>query len=603
MYACTRGIIHSLFEIFPSIDTTRVPSFGGIQFSLGGFHGLREGFGALFRLELAVLIFVLPRNGRTVKKTNRSFVFQCIFRPPITQRTQTHTSSTMAASTLLACAALAAPQMNLLFMMADQLRWDAIGSGGATTPNIDSIGANGLTLAKAYTTTPTCTPARAALLTGQKPWNHGMLGYGAIASKYPVEMADTLDTAGYQTYSFGKDHFGWNSTAKGAIPHGYEHLDLFDGLVGEMDNYTVWFENLMPGKTPRSGWPTLDYNSWRGAPYVYNESLHPTAYVGRQAADGLKQIYAKQRSGEDTRPFFVKISFHRPHSPYDPPQRILDKVTEADLKPLRIATDNWDAWFANTSHGCGPSKPDAWCGLMPTNETILAKRAYYGSIRFVDEWVGTILEEVNYDNTLILWTADHGDGQGDHYHWRKGYPYEVSAHIPMLIRWPASVASQIPRGSVSYEVTELRDVFPTMADAAGLEIPATVDGASLLCLVDPTRKQCSQWREYLDLEHSTCYNAQNHWNALTDGKVKYIFNANYAANSTVFPQEQLFNLTADPYELVDLHASAAYASELSMWRERMVKQFENEGRGDVWVKAGVLQQRTAGQTYSPNYPK
>ena len=119
------------------------------------------------------------------------------------------------------------------------------------------------------------------------------------------------------------------------------------------------------------------------------------------------------------------------------------------------------------------------------------------------------------------------------------------------------------RGHVETElVTELRDVFPTMLDAAGATstIPAghQIDGMSLLCLLkDPSGKSCSGctsatgcsadgkgWRAWLDLEHTTCYNATNHWSALTDGKMKYIFNA---CPTCSFPaKEQLFNLTADP---------------------------------------------------------
>lgn len=175
------------------------------------------------------------------------------------------------------------------------------------------------------------------------------------------------------------------------------------------------------------------------------------------------------------------------------------------------------------------------------------------------------------ESTFILWSADHGDGQGDHYHWRKGYPYEFSAHVPMLMRWPQSYSSvaSIPRGTViTGLVSELRDIFHTavdVGDAAGL-IPAghfkPEDGKSLLCLLkDPTGATCDYagnpgpWRQALDMEHSTCYNESNHWNALTDGSIKYVFRA-------FFGDEQLFNLTADKYELEELSNDPLYVSLL-----------------------------------------
>ena len=107
------------------------------------------------------------------------------------------------------------------------------------------------------------------------------------------------------------------------------------------------------------------------------------------------------------------------------------------------------------------------------------------------------------------------------------------------------------------------------------------------------------WRPYLDLEHSTCYNDTNHWSALTDGKMKYIFNA--FEGGTFPPKEQLFNLTADPGERVGLDNDHEYAAELFKWRARMVAQFEAEGRGPGWVSNSVLQLRPS-ETYGPNYP-
>jgi hypothetical protein len=293
------------------------------------------------------------------------------------------------------------------------------------------------------------------------------------------------------------------------------------------------------------------------------------------------------------------------------------------LPEVQLATDGWDTVFhGGTGYptGCGPSDLSAWCGLMPKPAQQLGRRSYMANVAFIDEWVGKIMETMvsrNFlERTFIIWTADHGDGQADHYHWRKGFPYQFSANVPMLFRWPESYPSKTPRGTVITDlVTELRDVFPTMLDAAGAmdTVPPEhkIDGTSLLCLLeDAGGKACrwtstgnasggTGWRPWLDLEHATCYNASNHWSALTDGKMKYIFNA--CPSCTFPPREQLFNLSADPGELVGQHANPAYAAELVKWRGRMVAQFESEGRGPLWVKDGVLQTRPS-ITYGPNFP-
>ena len=110
--------------------------------------------------------------------------------------------------------------MNLLFSMADQLRFDALASVTPSlhTPNLDALAADGVRFLHAYSSTPTCTPARAALLTGRSPWGHGMLGYGAVAERYPFEYPRALVAAGYHLGVAGKDHYGWNSSGPMAAP-------------------------------------------------------------------------------------------------------------------------------------------------------------------------------------------------------------------------------------------------------------------------------------------------------------------------------------------------------------------------------------------------
>ena len=158
--------------------------------------------------------------------------------------------------------------------------------------------------------------------------------------------------------------------------------------------------------------------------------------------------------------------------------------------------------------------------------------------------------------------------------------------------------ASLPRGLVLDALVELRDVAPTLLEAAGLlpaDAASVMDGRSLLChLADGG---CPSWRSMLDLEHSTCYNASNHWSALVTGEAKYVFNAQHAT-------EQLFNLTADPYEATDLASSAAHTSTLRAFREALVAQFQREQRGPAWVLPnGTLPARPMGQMYGPNYPQ
>jgi len=223
-----------------------------------------------------------------------------------------------------------------------------------------------------------------------------------------------------------------------------------------------------------------------------------------------------------------------------------------------------------------------------------SRRAYYASITFIDEQIGRILAALKKsgmdENTLIIMFSDHGDMLGDHHLWRKTYAYEGSAKIPMLLRWPKSMGIDRQRGKTLPQPTELRDVLPTFLDAAGVPIPNHLDGKSMLELV---RGNTKDWRPFIDLEHSMCYNKE-HWNALTDGRFKYIY---YAYDG----REELFDLTNDPKELHNLSPDPASKNTLLLWRQRMVEHLSE--RGEPFVSGGKLAIRKKRFLYSPHFPK
>lgn len=515
--------------------------------------------------------------------------------------------------------------MNLLFSMADQLRFDALSSvtPSLKTPHLDRLASEGVRFTRAYSSTPTCTPARAALLTGRSPWNHGMLGYGTIAKRYPTfEFPRALVAGGYESTVIGKDHFGWNNSVPGSgggaeFAHDYRHWTVYDGILSENDTYRQWFavEPPLNGSVPQDCWPTLDMNSWSGAAFTCEEHYHPTAWTGR-AAVAFLDAYAGAGNLTTRKPFLLKVSFHRPHSPYDPPARLLEATRASDMPVPARAVDGWSERYRECD---ARSSPDAWCGEQPAADELLARRAYHANVAFVDEQIGLIHDALQRHSllktTLWLFTSDHGDGQGDHFHWRKGFPYEFSSHIPMLLRWPEDAwpagvpPVAVPRGSTLDALVELRDVAPTLLHAAGVwpPAPALLDGDSLLCLLlhpsrlpyagaVPAAPGCPEaWRVMLSLEHDICYNASNHWNALTNGTIKYVYEAQYG-------HEQLFDLVADPHETRNLAVLPQHSHTLASFRSTLVKQFEDEERGEEWVHNGKLVPRPTSTLYSPNYP-
>ncbi len=471
---------------------------------------------------------------------------------------------------------------HILYLMGDQHRGDCLGVDGhpcVATPNLDAIAKEGVHFRKAYTSTPTCTPARSALLTGLSPWQHGMLGYGKVALRYPLETPRALRDAGYYTTGIGKMH--WHPQRN---LHGFHQTILDESGRIESPNfrsdYRSWFWSEAPTLDPDAtgiGWN--DYRSW---PYKLPERLHPTHWTGVVATEFLRNYNRKE-------PFFLKVSFARPHSPYDAPERFQQRYRNAEIPTPVIG-----AWAKRYTEP-NTTKPSLWHGDLGAEQTRRSRQGYYGSVTFIDEQIGRILGELDrrgwLEETLIIYFADHGDMTGDHNLWRKSYAYEASARIPMVMRWPKGMLSD-RRGQVRSEVVELRDILPTFLDAAGAgDLAASCDGRSLLDLL---RGKTEDWREYIDLEHDVCYSKQNHWNALTDGRHKYIYHA-------LDGEEQLFNLEADPGECNDLAPDPKHGGTLRLWRQRMVDHLSE--RGAPFVVHGRLEPRPERMLYSPNYPR
>ena len=473
---------------------------------------------------------------------------------------------------------------NLILITTDQQRGDCLGCDGhpvLETPYLDELAEGGARFPHAYTSVPSCTPARAAILTGMDQWNHGRLTMtGADALEYPATLPGELAKAGYHTQAVGKMHFHPQRKL-----YGFHHMVLDESArrIGNfISDYHLWFDEHREGAYGYRD-HSVDWNSWMGRPTHLPEHLHPTHWT---AGEGIR--FLQQR--DPTKPFFLWLSFARPHSPYDPPQTYYDMyINNPDIpKP---AIGGWAALY---------DKKIADVNAPRTNRTDAevhrARAAYYGNITFIDHQIGRVLYELRrhdrgtFANTLILFTSDHGDMMGDHYHWRKTYAYEGSARIPFLMKYPD--AWTFDRNRALHQPVELRDLMPTFLDAAGLDIPESVNGQSLL---DLSRGKTDTWRTFVQGEHTTCYDKEHGMQYVTDGREKYIWFHHTG-------KEQFFDLDTDPLECHDLADHPAHRSRVERWRKRLAGI--NEERGDPRGQNSTLVPQPDGAlTLSPNYQR
>ncbi len=459
----------------------------------------------------------------------------------------------------------APPRPNILLLMTDQQRGDCLGCDGhpvLETPYLDQLAAEGTRFRRAYSAVPSCAPARSTLLTGMDAWHTGVMGlpWELSRSDYAHTLPGELAKGGYHTQGIGKMDFtparalmGFHHTIidehrmdpHGAVPNFHPY---------QISDYQRWFEEH---KTESCGIHDhgLDWNSWMAQPSHLPEHLHPTHWTAQQAIEFLDRR-------DPTKPFFLKVSFIRPHSPYDPPQRYYDLYKGRPIPDPYVG-----AWASIHDDPAAAVKIDAWRGRRSAEQIRRARACYYGNITFIDHQIGRLVWQTlmrhhrqAWDNTLVVFLSDHGDMLGDHHLWRKVYAYEGSARIPMFIRPPNNW--QVPRGQVLDNVVELRDVMPTLLDAAGLAVPSTCQGHSMLPLV--RGQKGASWRPYLHGEHVKFFGPEQANHYLTDGREKYIW----------FPyldREQLFDLTVDPGECQDLAGQPSKATQLKLWRDRLAE--------------------------------
>lgn len=458
---------------------------------------------------------------------------------------------------------------NFIFILCDQMRADFLGTYGceqAYTPNIDALAASGTRFDHAYTAVPSCLPARAILWSGQNQWHTGVLGMGWGQGPTPNDFTHTipgeLTKAGYRTHMVGKGHFSPQRTLMG-----FESTELDESGRMPDSEHRRWFErSANPNVTPDDhgvGW-----NSWMSRPWHTEEHLHPTFWTMSKALEFLE-------TRDDEKPFFLNISFARPHSPYVPPKAYWDMYDGEELPETNVGE-----WAVMNDDPETASDPNAWRGKMSKKCIRRARTGYLGEISFIDAQIGRLQQWFQqnqskaYANTWFIFTADHGDMQGDHNLWRKTYAYEGSTRIPFLIVPPKGLDMQ--KEKVADQVVELMDLMPTVLDVAGIEIPSDVDGKSLLPVI---QKENPLWREYIHGEHCSCYSHEQEMQYVTDGKRKFIW----------LPRidiEQFFDLEADPGELNNLIDAPERSAEIAKWRGFLTKELEERDCG--WVLDGKL---------------
>ena len=459
---------------------------------------------------------------------------------------------------------------NILLLMTDQMRGDCMGCAGhpdVKTPYLDTLAATGIRFENAYSACPSCIPARAALHTGMTQTSHRRVGYlDGVAWNYPHTLAGELSASGYYTQCVGKMHV---HPLRNTL--GFHNVELHDGYLHyyrspsipyyenqkHADDYFYWLkeEKGISCDVTDTG---LECNSWVARPWIYEEKYHPTNWVTDRSIDFL-------RRRDQDKPFFLMASYVRPHAPADAPQCYFDMYQNMELTPPAIGDWADEAEWKKNGRIFNSSSAPADPELIRQMQI-----GYYACITHLDHQIGrliqALIENHLYEDTLILFLSDHGELLGDHHLFRKSRPYRGSANIPFLVSGGALPTAE--RGTVRSQLTELRDVFPTLMNFAGSEIPDSVEGISLW---DAIGSDQGRTREYLHGEHTQGIHS-NHW--IVTEKDKYIW---YSQTG----KEQYFELDRDPMELHNAIDDAACQARIAQLRNCLTEELKNRDEGFV----------------------
>lgn len=443
-------------------------------------------------------------------------------------------------------AAYAAERPNILLILPDQMRASAMGCDGnaqVKTPNIDRLAAEGVHFKRTYANVPVCCPARSILLTGTYPHINGMVANDLRLREEQVTLAEILKQSGYRTGFIGKWHLDGGPRDPGFVPPG-------------------------PRRQGFDFWAAYECHHRHFQPTYFRDT--PQMITVRKFEPEASCDFAVEflQSQPKDQPFFLTVQMGPPHDPYGAPEQYARQYIPERIIP----PPNWQP---------GSERRQAPAGNRPVGASFVPQvppggleeiAAYYAAITAVDDQVGrlikTLADEGMDENTIVLFTSDHGDMLGSHGMRRKRKPHDESARVPGIIRWPAGVK----KGAEVETLFSHIDMPPTLLSLAGLPVPENMQGADLSRVA---RGESTDGPDAVLLQIFVPFNPDQiskPWRGIVTTRYTY---ARFEDAAWV-----LFDRQKDPHEMDNLVGKPAHAQlqqELDAKLAALMKQ-----RGDDW---------------------
>lgn len=456
--------------------------------------------------------------------------------------------------TMLICQPSAhAEKPNVLFLMADDLNTALSGFGHkqCKTPNLDRLAERGVKFENMHCQYPVCGASRASIMSGLYPYSNLTLGNeGSLRGSMPhvVTLSQTFRNNGYYAARVSK------------IYHMRIPFEIIDGTA-ESDDPFSWDEAInikapeqnAPGEL--TNWSPKDNGSQTFAGVVASggDSEHADGMAADRAIEILDRVKDK--------PFFLAVGFVRPHVPLVAPKKYFDQYDRAAMEAPIVPEDDLDDVPGiirdykrnSTTYGVAPELQK---GLL---------QAYYASVSYMDAQVGRVLDALKdkglADNTIVVFTSDHGYLLGHHHKYQKQHLFEEATRVPFIISVPW-LKDQHGRGTT--KITELVDLYPTLAELAGVPAPDTLHGTSLKPLLVDT--EAASWKKERAF-------------TISRSGGESIRTADWRFTQWGFGEKglELYDLKNDPGEFTNQAGNPEYVSVVKMLREQLIAKRDAAG--------------------------
>lgn len=399
---------------------------------------------------------------------------------------------------------------NIVFILVDQWRAQATGYAGdknVMTPNLDRLAAGSITLKNAVSGMPVCTPYRASLMTGQYPLTHGVFMNDVMLDTAKTTIGKVFHNNGYNTGFIGKWHIDGHGRSSFIPENRRQGFEYWKALECTHDyNHSAYYSGTSDEKLHWSGYDAIS-----------------------QSEDAVRYI---SEQGKKTNPFMLFISMGPPHDPYQSaPEKYRKMYEKREMSINRNVPAEFHARVTNDLKG------------------------YYSHITAIDDCIGKIVQAIKdtgiEDNTIIVFTADHGDLLGAHGFWQKQQPYEESIRVPFLIHYPAVLGKE---GKTLTVLLNSPDIMPTLLGLSNIEIPRSVEGIDFSEVLKGNKK------DHVTHTLISCVQPFGQWNRSRGGReFRGIVTNRYTYVKDLQGAWLFFDNEEDPFQLNNLAGKATFS--------------------------------------------